>query len=206
MMGAVVSLDGLLDQRRVWRGRQEAPPSGLQPTGHRLLDAALPTGGWPSAALTEILLPADGAGELQLLWPSLARLTQAGERIVLVAPPFIPYAPAWLAAGVDIAHLTVIEAQGSEALWAAEQCLRSGSCGAVLCWPKTADDRALRRLQVAAQTGETLGFAMRAQQAAMNPSPAALRISVHTRPAQLQVLKCRGGLAPAAPIAFTAFG
>ncbi|WP_277961713.1 translesion DNA synthesis-associated protein ImuA [Pseudomonas sp. RIT-To-2] len=203
-MGAVVSLDGLLDERRVWKGRAQAQPVATQPTGHAALDRALPSGGWPPSALSEILLPSAGSGELRLLWPTLARLSQAGERIVLVAPPFIPYPAAWETAGVDLRQLAIIEARGNEALWAAEQCLRSGSCAAVLCWPDKADDRALRRLQVAAETGQTLGFACRPRQAANNPSPAALRIAIDLRPAQLRVLKCRGGLAPAAPLAFSA--
>jgi len=201
-MGAVVDLDGLLDQRRVWRGRQaQARPQGLQPSGHAALDACLPDGGWPSAALIELLLAAPGCGELQLLWPSLARLTAEGGRVLLVAPPFIPYAPAWQAAGVDLRWLARVDAEPAEALWAAEQCLRSGSCAAVLCWPERADDRALRRLQVAAETGQALAFACRPQQVALNPSPAALRIAIDTRPAQWRVLKCRGGLPPSAPIA-----
>ncbi|KPW48157.1 Uncharacterized protein ALO82_02228 [Pseudomonas syringae pv. broussonetiae] len=204
MMGAVVSLDALLDERRVWKGRQQsAPQVSPHPSGHALLDSALPTGGWPAAALTEILIPANGSGELRLLWPSLARLSAIGERIVLIAPPYIPYPQAWLAAGVDLRQLVVIEAGPRDALWAAEQCLRSGSCGAVVCWPGMVDDRALRRLQVAAETGQTLAFACRPQQAAANPSPAALRIAVDTRPAQLRVLKCRGGLAPPFPIPFS---
>jgi hypothetical protein len=201
-MGAVVSLDGLLDERRVWKGRPQAQPVSAQPTGHGLLDRALPMAGWPAGALSEILIPADGSGELRLLWPTLARLTRAGERIVLVGPPFIPYPQAWEAAGVDLRFVALIDASGSDALWAAEQCLRSGSCGAVLCWPKNIDDRALRRLQVAAEAGQTLAFACRPQQAAHNPSPAALRIAIDLRPAQLRVLKCRGGLAPALPLAF----
>jgi hypothetical protein len=57
-------------------------------------------------------------------------------------------------------------------------------------------------LQVAAETGQTLAFAYRPQAEAVNPSPAALRIAVDARPAQLRVLKCRGGLAHGAPIAF----
>lgn len=200
-MGAVVSLDGLLDQRRVWKGRPQVQPRGEQPTGHALLDALLPGGGWPPAALTEVLLAARGSSELQLLWPSLARLTAAAERVVLISPPFIPYAPAWQAAGVDLQWLTLVETAADEVFWAAEQCLRSGSCGAVLCWPDKADDRALRRLQVAAESGQTLAFALRPLQAALNPSPAALRIAVDSHPAQWRVLKCRGGLAPAMPIA-----
>jgi hypothetical protein len=204
-MGAMVSLDGLIDQRRIWRGRQESSPIGVQPTGHADLDAVLPAGGWPPAALSEILLPANGSGELQLLWPTLARLSQAGERVVLVAPPFIPYPHAWMAAGVRLQNLSVVHAQGKNALWAAEQCLRSGSCAAVLCWPQNPDDKALRRLQVAAETGETLGFALREQQAAQNPSPAALRLSLQGPAGQVRVLKCRGGLAPALPITFISY-
>lgn len=201
-MGAVVDLEGLLDQRRIWRGRQvQARPLGLQPTGHAVLDERLPEGGWPSAALSELLLASPGCGELQLLWPTLARLSGEGGRVVLVAPPFIPYASAWQAAGVDLRWLAQVAAEPDDALWAAEQCLRSGSCAAVLCWPERADDRALRRLQVAAETGDALAFACRSQQAAHNPSPAALRIAIDTRPAQWRVLKCRGGLVPATPIA-----
>jgi len=200
-MGAVVDLDRLLDQRQVWRGRQtQVRPSGLQPTGHAELDGGLPEGGWPTAALSELLLASPGCGELQLLWPSLARLTGEGGRVVLVAPPFIPYAPAWQAAGVDLRWLVQLDAEPQDALWAAEQCLRSGSCAAVLCWPQRADDRALRRLQVAAETGQALAIACRPQSAAHNPSPAALRIAIDTLPAQWRVLKCRGGLPPTAPI------
>ena len=206
MMGAVVALDALLDQRRVWKGQPQAQPASRQSTGHAALDAALPIGGWPDAALSEILLAAEGLGELQLLWPTLARLTSAGERIVLVAPPHVPYAQAWQAAGIDLRWLAVIETQGKDALWAAEQCLRSGSCAAVLCWPQQADDRALRRLQVAAETGQTLAFAYRPLQEAQNPSPAALRIALEARPApQLRVLKCRGGVARSEPIPFAAW-
>ncbi|MBB4863216.1 hypothetical protein HNP46_002063 [Pseudomonas nitritireducens] len=200
-MGSVVALDTLFHQRQVWKGQPQGLPPSLQPTGHAVLDAALPSGGWPEAALSEILLAAEGIGELQLVWPTLARLSAAGERIVLVAPPHVPYPAAWQAAGVALEQLAIVQATGRDALWAAEQCLRSGSCGAVLCWPQQADDRALRRLQVAAETGQTLAIAYRSQREALNPSPAALRLALDANPAQLRVLKCRGGLAPARPIA-----
>lgn len=198
-MGAVVALDSLFNGGRVWKGRQAAPPASVYPTGLVALDAVLPSGGWPPAALSEILVAQQGVGELQLVWPTLARLSAAGERIVLVAPPYTPYPHAWQNAGVDLRQLSVIQADERDALWAAEQCLRSGSCGAVLCWPRKADDRALRRLQVAAETGQTLAFAWRAMGEAINPSPAALRLAVE--PSQVRVLKCRGGLAHPAPIA-----
>jgi hypothetical protein len=201
-MGAVVALDSLLESRRVWRGRPAPRPPSRQTTGHALLDEALPDGGWPEHALTELLLPADGIGELRLLWPTLARLSQADGTVVLVDPPYLPFAPAWAQAGIDLRRLQVIRTDPRNALWATEQCLRSAACPAVLCWPRTADDRALRRLQVAAETGQCLGFAMRPSKAAANPSPAALRIAIDAQPAQLRVLKCRGGNPPTRPIPF----
>jgi cell division inhibitor SulA len=203
------SLDGLIAQRRVWRGQSSAPlPAFEQSTGWAALDAALPARGWPDAALSEILLPADGIGELQLLWPTLARLSQSGDGVIaLVAPPFHPYPPAWHTAGVRLGALHVLHARTPrDALWAAEQCLRSGACNAVLCWPQQADDRALRRLQVAAETGQALGFAFRSMKAVVNPSPAALRIALDASPRQLRVLKCRGGTPPSRAIPFPPHG
>src|SRR5690606_33644414 len=142
-----------------------------QPTGHAQLDAVLPGGGWPEAALSELLLAHPGSGELQLLWPTLARLTRARERVVLVAPPFIPVAPAWLRAGVVLRGVVRVQAGERDALWAAEQCLRSGSCAAVLCWPQRINARGMRRLHLPAATGESLAFACRCLREADNPSP-----------------------------------
>jgi hypothetical protein len=204
-VGQVVALDALLLDRRVWRGQPASLPPAVQPTEFASLDAALPSGGWPESALTELLLPADGVGELRLLLPTLARLTQAKHDVVLVAPPYLPYPDGWRQAGVDFLHLHLIDANPRDALWAMEQCLRAGCAAAVLGWPRQADNRALRRLQVAAETGQALGFAFRDARAAANPSPAALRIQFEQAPdasTQLRVLKCRGGLAPARPIAF----
>jgi len=133
------------------------------------------------------------------------RLSQRDRPIVLVAPPYRPHAPAWAAAGLDLGQLQIIHAAPKQALWAAEQCLRSAACAAVLCWPHQADDRALRRLQVAAETGQTLAFAYRPLEEALNPSPAALRLALEAQPLQLRVLKCRGGLAPERPLAAAAW-
>jgi cell division inhibitor SulA len=142
-----------------------------------------------------VLLPGDGMGELSLIWPTLAALTRARTRVVLIAPPYRPHAPAWVKAGIVLDYLQVVHAAPRDALWAAEQCLRSSACGAVLCWPTKADDRALRRLQTAAEAGQCLGFVYRDACEARNPSPAALRLLVGD--GDIRVLKCKGGLAPA---------
>ena len=194
-MQAVASLDSLLAAQTLWHaGRHPATTRDGEPTGHAALDALLPQRGWPRRALTELLLPADGVGELALLMPTLARLGRDGGTLALIAPPYLPYAPAWQAAGIDLGVLHVIEAAPRDALWAFEQCLRSGACAAVVGWPRQADAQALRRLQVAADSGDCLGFVLRDRKHAMNPSPAALRLE-HDGDGW-RVRKCRGGPAP----------
>ena len=192
-MGVVVALDQLLADRSVWRGRAPARSTpATHPTGVDALDAVLPFGGWPPSSMSEVLTAHDGIGELSLVLPTLARLTQLRQSIVVVGPPYLPYAPGWTLKGVDLDHLLVVRATGKEALWAAEQCLRSGACAAVLCWPQEATDKSLRRLQVAAETGKALGFALRSTRALSNASPAALRLQVESQPRRVRVIKCRG--------------
>lgn len=196
-MSQALTLQTLFNERRLWRGNSTPAARGTQPTGYDWLDAALPTRGWPEAALTEILFPADGVGELRLVLPTLARLTQTRQAVVLIAPPYIPFAPAWQARGVDLAYLHIVEARPREVGWAMEQCLRAGCCAAVLGWPAHADERMLRRLQLAASSGQALGFLFRDRQHLANASPAALRIEIESSPSRLRVRKCRGGNVPA---------
>ena len=72
-MGEVLALGEMLAARTVWRaGQGVAPRRDGEPSGHAALDAALPDGGWPRRALTELLLPSDGVGEIALLLPTLS--------------------------------------------------------------------------------------------------------------------------------------
>ena len=194
-MGAVVALESLFAAQTLWHaGRSAKINADGEPTGHIALDALLPQRGWPRRALTELLLPADGVGELDLLFPALARMTQAGQPVVVIAPPYIPYAPAWQAAGLDLSLVEIVDVSPRDALWAFEQCLRSGACAAVLGWPQQAESQSLRRLQVAADSGDCLGFAVRDRKHVANASPAALRME-HAG-GQWHVRKCRGGQLP----------
>lgn len=194
-MGAVVALETLFAAQTLWHaGRSAKITADGESTGYAELDALLPQKGWPRRALTELLLPADGLGELGLLFPALTRMTQAGHPVVVIAPPYIPYAPAWQAAGIDLSLVEIVDASPRDALWAFEQCLRSGACSAVLGWPQQADAQSLRRLQVAADSGDCLGFAFRDRKHVANASPAALRME-HAG-GQWHIRKCRGGQLP----------
>ncbi len=196
-------LEDILQRHPVWRGTAPGWAAPVVPTGFANLDAELPGGGWPSGALTEILSSCEGIGELGLLLPVLARLTSAGKRVVWLAPPHLPYAPALAAAGIDLAHLAVVRAPGRrDALWAAEQALRAGSCHALLAWLRNARYQELRRLALAAEASHAFVALFRPREAARESSPACLRIALEPDAAALEarILKRRGAPA-AAPLA-----
>lgn len=188
------TLHALPERPDVWRGRRSQAPVPSTPTGHAPLDEALPSNGWPMGLLCEILHEADGVGELALLLPALARLGSDSQPVVWVAPPYRLNAVALRQSGVALRSMRVIETDDSQALWAAEQCLRAGCCAAVLVWTRSASGTALRRLQLAAETGRGHGFVFRDMRHLAEASPAPIRLSVRReqgRPA-LQLHKCRG--------------
>jgi hypothetical protein len=165
------------------------------PTGWTALDAGFPGGGWPAGGLAEALCRTEGIGELQIVLPALAALSAAGRRIAWLAPPHLPYAPALRAAGVRLDCLTVVRAPGRrDALWAAEQALRSGAFHALLLWLPRADYAELRRLAVAAQAGPGFALAFRPPETAGEASPAVLRLALEAEDRQLlvRILKRRG--------------
>lgn len=194
------SLEAVLNHPAIWRGNdcaRVAIPS--IPTGFPELDAALPGGGWPAAALTEIYAERRGIGEMQLLMPAAARLTCAGRWVTLIAPPYIPYAPALAARGLRLSRLILVRAPSAEErFWAFEQVLRHPGCGAVLAWVDRASERALKRLQLAAEAGGAVALLFRAARS-IPASPAALRLHIgrlQNRTA-VRILKRRGSDLPA---------
>ncbi|MFE8069565.1 translesion DNA synthesis-associated protein ImuA [Marinobacteraceae bacterium S3BR75-40.1] len=200
-MTATPTIHQLLKDPRIWQGRrhQTAPPT--EPSGYPELDRQLAGGGWPKGALTELLLDQPGIGELQLLLPLMRRLTGRGQAAIWVNPPHVPYAPALVRAGIDIRHLVVVQApEVEDQIWSCDQALRNPGCGLVLAWPERLKDGDIRRLQLAAEAGSSLGILLRPMTAAGRSSAAALRLTLQ-RPepdAQLhvEILKSRGGWQP----------
>lgn len=192
-------LNRLLARPDIWQAanEQQRPRNGIT-TGYPGLDALLAGNGWPRGATTELLVDQSGIGELSLLLPALAEMTQREQMVALVNPPFIPYAPALAAAGIRLEKLLILHPRGQrDQLWAMEQTLQSGCCGALLSWqggPPPAD-KDLRRLQVAAREGNAVHFHFRPSSCATSPSPAALRLQLASDGEQLvlQLQKQLGG-------------
>jgi len=109
-------LDELLRHPSVWRAAGTRDEPKTLPTGFRRLDERLPGGGWPLDTLIELLLPAPGVGELELLVPAMRVLGQAGPGprrwIAWLAPPYLPYAPALASAGLDPGSMLVVRPRG----------------------------------------------------------------------------------------------
>jgi hypothetical protein len=184
----------------LWRGKQAAHRLSTLASGHAGLDAALPGHGWPLGAVTELIYAIPGCGELSLLLPALTQLSQAKSRqkthrIIMIDPPWIPYPPALHSRGLALDSLLVIRTQNrKESLWACEQVLRGMPGGAMLAWPERLSFSELRRLQLAAESGQKAVFLFRSASAASTSSPAALRLQLTAddRDLQIRVLKCRG--------------
>ncbi len=196
MPATATALDAVLNTPNVWRGQNCAPVATPSlATGYAELDQLLPGGGWPVGALTEIYAERPGIGELQLLMPAAARLTQDALWLAMIGPPYVPYAPALAARGVHLQYLLMLRSQSpDEQAWACEQLLISGNCGAVLIWLDHLQERTLRRLQHAAERSGSIAVLYRSRRA--QPfSAAALRLHVGRSDGRtvINVLKRRGG-------------
>ncbi len=196
-----MSLDEIVSSPYVWRGRAGRSTRAVVSTGFETLDRSLPGGGWPWGAVIEVFAERQGVGELGLWMPALAAASRRegaqARWIVLVAPPWVPYAPAWAAADIELERVLLVESvqTSRDVLWAVEQAVRSGASAAVLAWLREADDTALRRLQLAAEE-QACGLVLFRPETALGArSPAALRLRVTAEPEGtcVEVLKCRGG-------------
>jgi cell division inhibitor SulA/protein ImuA len=181
----------------VWRGGElEQAVHPVVPTGHARLDRELPGGGWPAGTLSEVLHDGVGIGEVSFLSGMLAAATREDRLVAWIGPPHLPYAPALAQAGLDLARCLVVRpANREDALWALEQALKSGACGAVLGWlDDKADYAALRRLQMASEAGRAIAILFRPAAAERLSTPAHLRVvvSLQSGATHVRIPKRRG--------------
>jgi cell division inhibitor SulA len=170
-------------------------------SGFSHLDRELPGGGWPPSVLTELMWMQQGSGEFRLLGPVLTELSRAGKTIILLAPPHLVLAPALAQLGIDIRQVLVVESEKpADRLWAVEQILKSAHFGVLLCWLPQVRPEHLRRLQLAANSGDGLTFVFRPASVQRESSPAPLRLLCEAGSAgriSVEVIKRRGPMASA---------
>jgi hypothetical protein len=181
----MASLAELLSRHpaHLWVGARRGSVGPRLATGHAGLDAAL-DGGWPTGTLIELLAEEPGLGRCALLLPMLAALTRQGRHVAWLPAEDVPHAPALVQAGVDLGCVLVMDvAEPKQRLWAAERCLQSGSCAAlVMQESRRVADPWLRRLKLAAAANAATLFLLRPASAAATPSPATLRLHIGANP------------------------
>jgi protein ImuA len=200
-------LEQVTGRHDTWRGRQRhfedhhvAANSACHgsrglATGYATLDAQLQQGGWPLDSTIELLSDGCGLGAMGLFLPAMEHLSEQGRWQVFIAPPYIPYAPLLAARGIDIRQVLLVHPQNrKDLLWATEQALRSTTCSAVFSWLGAQDYRysELRKLQLAAASGDSLAVLFRANQACQHHAPASLRLQMREY-RKVHILKQRGG-------------
>lgn len=164
----------------LWRASQLARSSTRTvDTGHPILSAQLPGGGWPISSLIELLTENHAVGAMRLLKPVLS--SWGKKRVMLIQPPHVPNALALAAMGLDPAQVIWVQPEKTaDALWAAEQVLRAGGLAAVLLWSTHIRSESLRRLNLAAQDGSSLFYLFRPLASAQDASPAPLRLALRS--------------------------
>lgn len=190
-------LDTLLkSQPALWRGRDRYNDEESIATGFASLDNALPARGWCIGGVTELLLEQQGIGEVSLLLPALHHVTAQEQWVALINPPYIPYAPALSNAGIRLDRLLIINTQDdTDALWSTEQVLRAGLFASVIAWIGRSTAQKQRRLQLAAETGNTWATVYRPLHSQQQHSPVSTRIRVTVVNAKLtlDIIKVRNG-------------
>src|SRR5690554_6581547 len=184
-------LQALTSRHLIWRGgtglEQKTRPTGLPQLDHKL------GGGLPVQGVIDVR-SLRGIGELRLFLPSLAETQNSGRLCVFIAPPWQLYAEGLAAAGLNLAQVLLVRpGTDAESLWASEQSLKSGACGAVILWQDTMTLHQARRLQLATQQGQAQLVLLRSSQAPTLPASLCLQLTAHSRGLMVNVLKRRGG-------------
>ncbi len=185
-------IEHLKNKHWLWQGSETKTENSAHSSGFEVLDAKL-AGGFPPHGIVEIQ-SLSGIGELRLLYPYLK---QHDDRLtVFINPPGILHAESLKHMGIELENVLIVTARnGKEALWSAEQCLKSGACNQVLLWQNNLEVHHARRLHVASEMGDCLQFLFRSPQSSAFSLPVTLSLSLTPSPQGLQISvpKRKGG-------------
>jgi protein ImuA len=187
-------------RRQVARLEGSRPPEDDRPlsTGSEALDRLLPAGGLRRGTLVEYLSPGSGCGAGTLALAAAREACEGGRALIVVGTLRVPsfrnapatfYSPAAAAWGIDLSRLLILRpANEADALWALDQALRCPGVGAVWATCDRLDVRDFRRLQLAAETGGTLGLLLRPDRLRGQPTWADVQWRVSPLPLPLAAL------------------
>lgn len=137
-------------------------------TGCHAFDRLLPSGALRTGMLVELLSPDRGSGAGALAMHCAKRVVDETQGCLLVTDRWRRfYPPAAVARGIETKDLIVVRSSdhqnmsAAEELWALDQALRCPGVSVVMAWMDKVDPLAFRRLQLAAESGQTLALLLR---------------------------------------------
>ena len=152
--------------------------------GCTALDRALPDGGYVAGSVIEYLraMPGCGASTLAFTAAAAAMRSTNGFAVIIDTQHNI-YPPALASWGIDLEKVVLVRPQSDvDALWAVDQALRTPAVAAVVADVERIDDRAARRMQLAAEQGGGLALLLRPASARRGPSWADVQWMVRSLP------------------------
>jgi len=162
----------------VWHGRDKRTAvnsAGFSSkSGYSTLDEKL-EGGFPKYGVIS-LNTVHGIGELRLFIPTMLLKNRLH---VFINPPGYLSAEFLHHQGFDLNLILVINTKKkNDALWSAEQCLKSGACSTVLLWQNHVEVHQVKRLQLASKTGACLQVLLRSTQQSKFSLPVTLGMAL----------------------------
>jgi hypothetical protein len=156
-------------------------PRATLATPDKTLNKLLPAGGLAAGSFVEVLSSQEGAGAytLALLLARRALARREAWAVVDVEGTFYP--PATAALGYDLKRLILLRPRAGEDAWAVTQLLCASDISVCFWRTSRMDNMVFRRLQLAAERGDGLGFVMRPAAAERKPCWAGLRLMASWR-------------------------
>lgn len=180
-------LSYLKNKHLIWQGKAINEPDSGSLSGYPELDAGL-EGGLPTQGVIDIHSDI-GIGELRLFLPYiLQRQARQQHLLVIIAPPLQINGEMLAELGIDLNQVLVIRpGDQQQALWAAEQCLKSDCCHTVLSWLQNLEIHQVKRLQLAAKQSHAVQVIFRQQQTQGLSLPVTLSMSLQPQAQGLRI-------------------
>lgn len=180
-------LSYLKNKHLIWQGKAINEPDSGSLSGYPELDAGL-EGGLPTQGVIDIQSNI-GIGELRLFLPYLLnRQTEQQRLLVIIAPPLQINGEMLAQMGLDLNLVLLIQPNDQQqALWAAEQCLKSDCCHTVLSWIQALEIHQVKRLQLAAKQSGAVQFVFRSEAPQGLSLPVTLGMSLQAQPKGLRI-------------------
>jgi hypothetical protein len=126
------------------------------------LDAMLPMHGFAHGSIIEWISSTSGDGALTLAMKAAKAAMDNGQHLIVIDQAKSFYPPAAAALGIALERMIVLHPSNqADAMWCLDQALRSPATAAVIAWQDNISDTNARRLQLAAEQGNSLGFLLR---------------------------------------------